>query len=314
MLNQIVVIEGLSHCGKTSVINEIKNKLDHKVLVLNTPNKNDLDEIEEYFTAKIDSLDPELDKAKIVRATSLLDDIKDAKSRIAIHFNNLRSRVEKHKFPKQTTVVDYLNIHKHGTDVAHLVLLSDVKNVMVAKTIQLKSLVDMVNLFDQDVTIIVDRFIGSTLAYGPVDILDMAKEPKCYQLNLVDDTTERDILLSCLTAVNHTHNFLKYVALTQGPVIPIFIECPVEERTRRAQAVQHNDESDKAFDEMSLEFDSIMSRKYRDYLVFFAEDCACFNPDVYNFFSIPSTTVEATTKDILDILENKDYYKDIEAV
>ena len=65
---------------------------------------------------------------------------------------------------------------------------------------------------------------------------------------------------------------------------------------------------------MSLELDTIMSRKYRDYLVFFAEDCACFNPDVYNFFSIHSATVEATTKDILDILENKDYYKDIEAV
>ena len=65
MLKQIIIVEGLSHSGKTSVINEIKNKLDHKVLVLNTPNKNDLDEIEEYFISKVDSLDPEIDKAKI---------------------------------------------------------------------------------------------------------------------------------------------------------------------------------------------------------------------------------------------------------
>lgn len=312
MLKQIVIVEGLSHSGKTSVINEIKNKLDHKVLVLNTPNKNDLDEIEEYFTAKIDSLDPELDKAKIVRTTSLLDDIKDAKSRIEIHFNNLRARVEGHKYPKQSTVVDYLNIHKHGTDIPYLVLLSDTKNIIVAKTIQLKSLVDMVNLFDQEVTIIVDRFIGSTLVYSPVDIIHMANNPKDCQLNLIEDTIERDILLGSLTSVNSVHNFLKYVALTQAPVIPIFIECPVEERARRAKEVKANDESDKAFDEMSLELDTIMSRKYRDYLVFFAEDCACFNPDVYNFFCLPSTTVEGLAKDILDILENKDYYKDIE--
>lgn len=312
MLNQIVIIEGLSHCGKTSVINELKKKLDHKVLVLNTPNKNDLEEIEEYFIAKVDTLDPEIDKAKIVRATSLLDDIKDAKSRIAIHFNNLRTRVKGHNFPEQSKVVDYLNIHKHGTDIPYLVLLSDTKNIMVAKTIQLKSLVDLVNLFDQEVTIIVDRFIASTLVYSPVNIIDMTKEPKAYQLNLIEDTSERDILLSCLTTINHVHNFLKYVALTQGPIIPIFINCPVEERTRRAKLVEANDESDKAFDEMSLEFDKIMSAKYHDYLVFFAEDCAAFNPDVYNFFCLPSTTVEATTKDILDILENKEYYKDIE--
>jgi hypothetical protein len=131
---------------------------------------------------------------------------------------------------------------------------------------------------------------------------------------LIEDTIERDILLGSVTSVNSVHNFLKYVALTQAPVIPIFIECPVEERARRAQAVNPNDESDKAFDEMSLEFDKIMTRKYRDYMVFFAEDCAAFNPDVYNFFCLPSTTIEATTKDILSVLENKDYYKDIEAV
>ena len=85
MLNQIVIIEGLSHCGKTSVINELKKKLDHKVLVLNTPNKNDLDEIEEYFITKVDTLDPEIDKAKINRMGYLMDEFKDAKSRISIY-------------------------------------------------------------------------------------------------------------------------------------------------------------------------------------------------------------------------------------
>lgn len=312
MLNQIVIIEGLSHCGKTSVINELKKKLDHKVLVLNTPNKNDLEEIEEYFIAKLDSLDPEVDKARINRMGYLMDEFKDAKSRISIYFDNLRKRTEQHKFPKQTTVFDYLELNKHGTDVAFTALFVEVKNIIGAKAIQLRALIDMVNLFDQEVTIIVDRFIGSTLVYSPVDIIHMANNPKDYQLNLIEDTIERDILLGSITSVNSVHNFLKYVALTQAPVIPIFIECPVEERARRAQSVQANDESDKAFDQMSLELDTIMSRKYHDYMVFFAEDCACFNPDVYNFFSIPSTTVEGLSKDILNILENKDYYKDIE--
>lgn len=314
MLNQIVIIEGLSHCGKTSVINELKKKLDHKVLVLNTPNKNDLEEIEEYFIAKVDTLDPEIDKAKIQRMGCLMDEFKDAKSRISIYFDNLRKRTEQHKFPKQTTVCDYLKINEHGTDVAYTALFVEVKSIIGAKAIQLRALVDMVNLFDQDVTIIVDRFIGSTLVYSPVDIIHMANNPKDYQLNLIEDTIERDILLSSLTNVNSVHNFLKYVALTQAPVIPIFISCPVEERTRRAQEVKANDESDKAFDEMSLELDAIMSRKYHDYMVFFAEDCSCFNPDVYNFFSLPSTTIEDTTKDILNILENKEYYKAIEEV
>lgn len=312
MLNQIVIIEGLSHCGKTSVINEIKNKLDHKVLVLNTPNKNDLDEIEEYFITKVDTLDPEVDKARINRMGYLMDEFKDAKSRISIYFDNLHERTEQHKFPKQTTVCDYLKLNEHGTDVAFTALFVEVKNIIDAKAIQLRSLIDMVNLFDQEVTIIVDRFIGSTLVYSPIDIIHMANNPKDYQLNLIEDTIERDILLGSITSVNSVHNFLKYVALTQAPVIPIFIECPVEERARRAKEVNPNDESDKAFDEMSLELDAIMSRKYHDYLVFFAEDCACFNPDVYNFFSIPSTTVEATTQDIMSILENKEYYKDIE--
>lgn len=314
MLKQIVIIEGLSHCGKTSVINELKKKLDHKVLVLNTPNKNDLDEIEEYFIAKVDTLDPEVDKARINRMSYLMDEFKNAKSRIGLYFNKLRKHTEQYKFPRQTTVCDYLKINEHGTDVAYIALFVEVKDIIGAKAIQLRTLVDMVNLFDQEVTIIVDRFIGSTLVYSPVDIIHMANDPKAYQLNLIEDTIERDILLGSITSVNSIHNFLKYVALTQAPVIPIFIECPVEERARRAKEVKANDESDKAFDEMSLELDTIMSRKYRDYLVFFAEDCACFNPDVYNFFSIHSTTVEATTKDILDILENKDYYKDIEAV
>lgn len=314
MLKQIVIIEGLSHCGKTSVINELKKKLDHKVLVLNTPNKNDLDEIEEYFIAKVDTLDPEIDKAKIQRMGYLMDEFKNAKSRIGLYFNKLRKHTEKNKFPKQTTVCDYLKINEHGTDIAYTALFVEVKDIIGAKAIQLRTLVDMVNLFDQEATIIVDRFIGSTLVYSPVDIIHMANNPKDYQLNLIEDTIERDILLGSITSVNSVHNFLKYVALTQAPVVPIFIECPVEERARRAKAVEANDESDKAFDEMSLELDTIMSRKYHDYLVFFAEDCACFNPDVYNFFCLPSTTIEATTEDILDILENKDYYKDLEEV
>ena len=312
MLNQIVIIEGLSHCGKTSVINELKKKLDHKVLVLNTPNKNDLDEIEEYFIAKVDTLDPEVDKAKINRMGYLMDEFKDAKSRISIYFDNLRKRTEQHKFPKQTTVCDYLKLNEHGTDVAYTALFVEVKSIIGAKAIQLRSLIDMVNLFDQEVTIIVDRFIGSTLVYSPIDIIHMANNPKDYQFRTDTYPTERDTLLDTLARINTAHNLLKFFALTQAPVIPIFIECPVEERARRAKAVNPNDESDKAFDQMSLELDAIMSRKYHDYLVFFAEDCACFNPDVYNFFSIPSTTIEATTKDILSILENKECYKDIE--
>lgn len=312
MLKQIVIVEGLSHCGKTSVINELKKKLDHKVLVLNTPNKNDLEEIEEYFVAKVDTLDPEKDNAKIILVKSLLNELKEAKERISVYFNNIHERVKKKDFPKQSTVDDYLRINKEGIDVAYLVLFTDVNGILTAKTLQLKALVDLVNLFDQEVTIIVDRFIGSTLVYSPIDVIDMANNPKDYQFRTDTYTSERDTLMGTLARINTTHNLLKYVALTQAPVIPIFISCPVEERARRAQEAKPNDESDKAFDQMSLELDTIMSRKYHDYLVFFAEDCACFNPDVYNFFSIPSTTVEATTKDILSILENKEYYKDIE--
>lgn len=312
MLKQIAIIEGLSHCGKTSVINELKKKLDHKVLALNTPNKNDLDEIEEYFIAKVDTLDPEKDNAKIILVKSLLNELKEAKERISVYFNNIHERVKKKDFPKQSTVDDYLRINKEGIDVAYLVLFTDVNGILTTKTLQLKALVDLVNLFDQEVTIVVDRFIGSTLVYSPIDVIDMANNPKDYQFRTDTYTSERDTLMGTLAHINTTHNLLKYIALTHAPVIPIFIECPVEERVRRVQQVQANDESDKAFDQMSLEFDKIMSRKYHDYLVFFAEDCACFNPDVYNFFSIPSTTVEATTKDILSILENKEYYKDIE--
>lgn len=312
MLNQIVIIEGLSHCGKTSVINELKKKLDHKVLVLNTPNKNDLEEIEEYFIAKVDTLDPEKDNFKISLVNSLLDELKGAKSRIEVYFQNIHERCAKYNFPKQSTVEDYKRINKEGIDVPYLVLFTEVNGILTTKTVQLKALVDLVNLFDQEVTIIVDRFIGSTLVYSPVDVIHMANNPKDYQFRNDTYPSERDTLLGTLARINMTHNFLKFIALTQAPVIPIFIECQVEERVRRAKAVNPNDESDKAFDEMSLEFDKIMSRKYRDYLVFFAEDCASFNPDVYNFFCLPSTTVEDTTKDILSILENKEYYKAIE--
>lgn len=311
MLKQIVIVEGLSHCGKTSVINELKKKLDHKVLVLNTPNKNDLDEIEEYFISKVDTLDPEKDNAKIILVKSLLDDLKEEKERISVYFDNIHERVKKKDFPKQSTVEDYLRINKEGIDVPYLVLFTDVNGILTAKTLQLKALVDLVNLFDQEVTIIVDRFIGSTLVYSPIDVIHMANNPKDYQFLIDTYTSERDTLIGTLARINTAHNLLKFFALTQAPVIPIFIECPVEERARRAKEVKANDESDKAFDEMSLELDAIMSRKYRDYLVFFAEDCACFNPDVHNFFCLPSTTVEETTKDILDILENKEYYSDI---
>lgn len=309
MLKQIVIVEGLSHCGKTSVINELKKKLDHKVLVLNTPNKNDLEEIEEYFIAKVDSLDPEKDNHKINLVNSLLEELKEAKERVSVYFDNIHERVKKKGFPKQSTLEDYLRINKEGIDVPYLVLFTDVNGILTAKTLQLKALVDLVNLFDQEVTIIVDRFIGSTLVYSPVDVIDMANNPKDYQFRIDTYPTERDTLLGTLARISTTHNLLKFLALTQAPVIPIFIECPVEERARRAKEVKANDESDKAFDEMSLELDTIMSRKYHDYLVFFAEDCACFNPDVYNFFCLPSTTVEKTTKDILDILENKEYYR-----
>lgn len=312
MLKQIVIVEGLSHCGKTSVINELKKKLDHKVLVLNTPNKNDLGEIEEYFIAKVDTLDPEKDNAKIILVKSLLNELKEAKERIGVYFDNIHERVKKKDFPKQSTVDDYLRINKEGIDISYLVFFNDVNGILTAKTSQLKALVDLVNLFDQEVTIIVDRFIGSTLAYSPVDVIHMANNPKDYQFRTDTYTSERDTLIGTLARINTTHNLLKFFALTQAPVIPIFIKCPVEERARRAQSVQANDESDKAFDQMSLELDEIMSRKYHDYMVFFAEDCACFNPYVYNFFVIPSTTVEETTKNILGILENKEYYKDVE--
>lgn len=311
MLKQIVIVEGLSHCGKTSVINELKKKLDHKVLVLNTPNKNDLGEIEEYFIAKVDTLDPEKDRLKIDQVKYFLNDLKETKSRIGLHFHNIRERCEKHNFPKQFTVEDYKQINIGDTDVHCLALFPNINSILTAKTLQLKTLVDMVNLFDQEVTIIVDRFIGSTLVYSPLDIIHMANNPKDYDFQIATFGSERDLLMGTLSRINTTHNLLKFFALTQAPVIPIFIECPVEERARRAKEVKANDESDKAFDQMSIELDKIMSRKYRDYLVFFAEDCACFNPDVHNFFVIPSTTVEETTKDILSILENKEYYRDV---
>ena len=311
MLKQIVIVEGLSHCGKTSVINELKKKLDHKVLVLNTPNKNDLEEIEEYFIAKVDTLDPEKDRLKIGQVKYFLNDLKETKSRIGLHFHNIRERCEKHNYPKQFTVEDYKRINMGDTDVHCLALFPNINSILTAKISQLKTLVDLVNLFDQEVTIIVDRFIGSTLVYSPFDVIHMANNPKDYEFRIATLGSERDLLLGTLSRVNIAHNLLKYIALTHGPVIPIFIECPVEERARRAKAVEANDESDKVFDEMSLEMDTIMSRKYRDYLVFFAEDCACFNPDVHNPFVIPSTTMEDTAKDILDILENKDYYKTI---
>lgn len=311
MLKQIVIVEGLSHCGKTSVINELKKKLDHKVLVLNTPNKNDLDEIEEYFIAKLDSLDPEKDRLKIDQVKYFLNDLGETKSRIGLHFHNIRERCENHNYPKQFTVEDYKRINTGGADVHCLALFPNINSILTAKTLQLKTLVDLVNLFDQEVTIIVDRFIGSTLVYSPFDVIHMANNPKDYEFRIATLGSERDLLLGTLSRVNIAHNLLKYIALTHGPVIPIFIECPVEERARRAKAVEANDESDKAFDEMSLELDTIMSRKYREYMFFFAEDCACFNPDVYGPFAIPSTTVEDTTKDILDILENKDYYKSV---
>ena len=311
MLKQIIIVEGLSHCGKTSVINELKKKLDHKVLVLNTPNKNDLEEIEEYFIAKVDALDPEKDKDKINHVNSLLNELKEAKSRIELHFHNIRERCEKHHYPKQFTVEDYKRINTGDTDVHCLALFPNINSILTAKTLQLKTLVDLVNLFDQEVTIIVDRFIGSTLVYSPLDIIHMVNNPKDYEFRITTFGSERDLLLGTLSRIDTAHNLLKFFALTQAPVIPIFIECPVEERARRAKAVEANDESDKAFDEMSIELDTVMSRKYRDYLVFFAENCACFNPDVFNTFVIPSTTVEDTTKDILDILENKDYYKTI---
>lgn len=314
MLKQIVIVEGLSHCGKTSVINELKKKLDHKVLVLNTPNKNDLEEIEEYFIAKVDSLDSEKDNHKINLVNSLLEELKEAKERVSVYFDNIHERVKKNGFPKQFTLEDYLRINKEGIDVPYLVLFTDVNGILTTKTLQLKALVDLVNLFDQEVTIIVDRFIGSTLVYSPIDVIHMVNNPKDYQFRIDTYPTERDTLLGTLARINTAHNLLKYFVLTQAPVIPIFISCPVEERTRRAQQAQTNDESDKAFDQMSLELDAIMSRKYHDYMVFFADDCAYFNPDVHNFFCLPSTTVEATTMDILSVLENKDYYKDIEAV
>lgn len=314
MLKQIVIVEGLSHCGKTSVINELKKKLDHKVLVLNTPNKNDLDEIEEYFIAKVDTLDSEKDRLKIDQVKYFLNDLEETKSRIELHFHNIRERCEKHHYPKQFTVEDYKRINTGDTDVHCLALFPNINSILTAKTLQLKTLVDLVNLFDQEVTIIVDRFIGSTLVYSPLDVIHMVNNPKDYEFRITTFGSERDLLLGTLSRINTAHNLLKFFALTQAPVIPIFIKCPVEERARRAKAVEANDESDKAFDEMSLELDTIMSRKYRDYLVFFAEDCACFNPDVFNPFVIPSTTVEDTTKDILDILESKDYYKTIEEV
>lgn len=311
MLKQIVIVEGLSHCGKTSVINELKKKLDHKVLVLNTPNKNDLEEIEEYFIAKVDTLDPEKDRLKIDQVKYFLNDLEETKSRIELHFHNIRERCEKHHYPKQFTVEDYKRINTGDTDVHCLALFPNINSILTAKTLQLKTLVDLVNLFDQEVTIIVDRFIGSTLVYSPLDIIHMVNNPKDYEFRITTFGSERDLLLGTLSRIDTAHNLLKFFALTQAPVIPIFIECPVEERARRAKAVEANDESDKAFDEMSIELDTVMSRKYRDYLVFFAENCACFNPDVFNTFVIPSTTVEDTTKDILDILENKDYYKTI---
>lgn len=314
MLKQIVIVEGLSHCGKTSVINELKKKLDHKVLVLNTPNKNDLEEIEEYFIAKVDTLDPEKDRLKIDQVKYFLNDLEETKSRIELHFHNIRERCEKHHYPKQFTVEDYKRINTGDTDVHCLALFPNINNILTVKTLQLKTLVDLVNLFDQEVTIIVDRFIGSTLVYSPLDIIHMVNNPKDYEFRITTFGSERDLLLGTLSRIDTAHNLLKFFALTQAPVIPIFIECPVEERARRAKAVEANDESDKAFDEMSIELDTVMSRKYRDYLVFFAEDCACFNPDVFNPFVLPSTTVEDTTKDILDILENKDYYKTIEEV
>ena len=308
MLKQLIIMEGLSHSGKTTVINELKNKFDHKVLVLNTPNSKDLEEIEEYFISKIDALDPEKDAYIINNMKVSLEVLQQAKKSVANSFDRLRNGVKKNNFSKQMTAEDYINLNKDGVDAPYLALVMEVASIVSSKTTQLKALVDMVNFFDQDVTIIVDRFIGSSFAYGPVDIIDMVKNPKKYQFRL-DRSHERDVLITALSRLHSTHDFLNWVALTQAPVLSFFLECPLEERKRRSGNVTPNDESDKEFDKTSLEFDTIMRNKYHHYMVKFSEDCSYFNPDIYDYFVLPTVSVEQTVDNIIDILNNKEQYK-----
>lgn len=308
MLKQLIIAEGLSHSGKTTVINELKNKFDHKVLVLNTPNSKDLEEIEEYFISKIDALNPEKDAYIINNTKVSLEVLQQAKKSVANSFDRLRNGVKKNNFSKQMTAEDYINLNKDGVDAPYLALVMEVASIVSSKTTQLKALVDMVNFFDQDVTIIVDRFIGSSFAYGPVDIIDMVKNPKKYQFRL-DRSHERDVLITALSRLHSAHDFLNWVALTQAPVLPFFLECPLEERKRRSGNVTPNDESDKEFDKTSLEFDQIMRNKYHHYMVKFSEDCSYFNPDIYDYFVLPTVSVEQTVDNIIDILNNKEQYK-----
>lgn len=95
MLKQLIIMEGLSHSGKTTVINELKNKFDHKVLVLNTPNSKDLEEIEEYFISKIDALNPEKDAYIINNTKVSLEVLQQAKKSVANSFDRLRNGVKK---------------------------------------------------------------------------------------------------------------------------------------------------------------------------------------------------------------------------
>lgn len=308
MLKQLIIVEGLSHSGKTTVINELKNKIDHKVLILNTPNSKDLDDIEEYFISKVDALNPEKDGYIINNMKVSLEVLRQAKKSVANCFDRLRRNIKKNKFSKQMSSEDYISLNKDGVDAPYLALVMEVASIISSKTTQLKALVDMVNYFDQDVTIIADRFIGSSLVYGPVDIIDMIKNPKKYQFRL-DRSHERDTLIVALSRLHAAHDFLNWVALTQAPVLPFFLECPLEERKRRSCNVTPNDESDKEFDKTSLDFDKVMRDKYHHYMVKFSEDCSYFNPDIYDYFVLPTVSVEQTVNNIVDVLNNKEHYK-----
>ena len=289
MLN-IVIFEGLSHTGKSTLLETYRNHLDalsKPHYTLSVSNDNDQDTTD-YFKSRIMEKERRVEIHKINKLLRHKAETRNALQEAA--------SLTKEGNRDTVAIFTYTNQGYKWIDKEYLTqYLNIAYSILLGKYNQFTQMIKLITRFgEENATLLLDRYIPSTLVYLPLDF---------NQATLYAVSTGDLSLMVLANKVLSTHRNcleqLKYFHEHEFTNLSfVYTTATLENRRMYSGHVSYNGLDDETFDRSSLDIgnDQVMSNRY---LAFFKElDCPVYTIE-------NDGSVEESQEKVIELLDKQ---------
>lgn len=226
MLFKAIVVEGLDGTGKDTIVENIVSKYSNTDIipvVLNVSNNRDLDNITEFINKYLPISDGVIYKYNIqVAKQQVINGLED----VALYHNHPND-IEENK----NTLIDIFS------------------NIVDNKFKQINTLLEIIDLIDEKVLFIINRYVSSTYVYYPIDVLSKS-------------CNKDDYYIDCKDIIKYSMDFL-----IENNIKFVYISTDDSSRSKMIGKRNVANIIEKTYDELSLSKKSnLLSNKYNYYI------------------------------------------------